>query len=95
MPIRKNWRAFARGLEPARPVVPMHPRAFALSNAGEAGRNKKPLGSDEPRGQLNAWQCPTFAWEPTLSSALNSFTSEFGMGSGGSRSLWPPGKPKY
>lgn len=30
---------------------------------------------------------------PVLSSALNVFTSEFGMGSGGSRSLWPPGKP--
>ena len=29
---------------------------------------------------------------PTLSSALSSFTSEFGMGSGGSHSLWPPGK---
>lgn len=29
---------------------------------------------------------------PILSSALNVFTSEFGMGSGGSRSLWPPGK---
>ena len=29
---------------------------------------------------------------PTLSSALNVFTSEFGMGSGGSRSLWLPGK---
>ena len=29
---------------------------------------------------------------PTLPSALSSFTSEFGMGSGGSRSLWPPGK---
>ena len=28
----------------------------------------------------------------TLSSALNVFTSEFEMGSGGSRSLWPPGK---
>ena len=28
----------------------------------------------------------------TLSSALSSFTSEFGMGSGGSHSLWPPGK---
>ena len=30
---------------------------------------------------------------PTLSSALNGFTSEFEMGSGGSRSLLPPGKP--
>ena len=28
----------------------------------------------------------------TLSSALSVFTSEFGMGSGGSRSLYPPGK---
>jgi hypothetical protein len=28
----------------------------------------------------------------TLSSALSVFTSEFEMGSGGSRSLWPPGK---
>ena len=30
--------------------------------------------------------------EATLPSAQNVFTSEFGMGSGGSRSLWPPGK---
>ena len=29
---------------------------------------------------------------PTLSSALNGFTSEFEMGSGGSHSLLPPGK---
>ncbi len=29
---------------------------------------------------------------PTLSSALSSFTSEFEMDSGGSRSLWSPGK---
>ena len=29
---------------------------------------------------------------PTLSSALSGFTSEFGMGSGGSHSLLPPGK---
>ncbi len=28
---------------------------------------------------------------PTLSSALSCFTSEFGMGSGGANSLWPPG----
>ena len=28
----------------------------------------------------------------TLSSALNGFTSEVGMGSGGTRSLLPPGK---
>ena len=42
---------------------------------------------------LIAWQCPTFTWGgPTLSSALSVFTSEFGMGSGGSRSLLPPDK---
>src|SRR3546814_21169455 len=28
----------------------------------------------------------------TLSSALSRFTSVFGMGTGGSNSLWPPGK---
>ena len=39
-----------------------------------------------------AWQFPTFAWQSaTLSSALSGFTSEFGMGSGGPRSLWSPG----
>ena len=40
---------------------------------------------------LGAWQCPTFAWGSTLSSALGGFTSEVGMGSGGSRPPWPPG----
>ena len=38
-----------------------------------------------------AWRFPTFAWQTaTLSSALGGFTSEFGMGSGGSRPLWSP-----
>ena len=42
---------------------------------------------------LKAWQFPTFAWQPaTLSSALRGFTSEFGMGSGGSLSLCSPSK---
>lgn len=42
---------------------------------------------------FDAWQCPTLAWgDPTLPSALRRFTSEFGMGSGGSTALWPPGK---
>ena len=31
----------------------------------------------------------------TLSSALSSFTSEFGMGSGGSYSLLSPGNPVF
>ena len=39
------------------------------------------------------WQCPTLTWgSPTLPSALIRFTSEFGMESGGTVSLWLPGK---
>jgi hypothetical protein len=42
---------------------------------------------------INAWQFPTLAWgDPTLPSALRRFTSEFGMGSGGTTALRPPGK---
>ena len=42
---------------------------------------------------FNAWQFPTLAWgDPTLPSALRRFTSEFGMGSGGTTALQPPGK---
>ena len=41
---------------------------------------------------IGAWRFPTFAWRTTLSLALSGFTAEVGMGSGGSRSLWPPGK---
>lgn len=42
---------------------------------------------------LVAWQFPTLAWgNPTLPSALRRFTSEFGMGSGGTTALMPPGK---
>ncbi len=42
---------------------------------------------------IDAWQFPTLAWgDPTLPSALRRFTSEFGMGSGGTTALRPPGK---
>ena len=46
------------------------------------------------RVSLNGtWQCPTLTWgDPTLPSALIRFTSEFGMESGGTVSLWLPGK---
>ncbi len=37
-------------------------------------------------------QCPTRMGDPTLPSALRRFTSEFGMGSGGTTALLPPGK---
>ena len=60
---------------------------------GLAVRNKKgpPVLSERGAFGLGAWQCPTFAWGSTLSSALGGFTSEVGMGSGGSRPPWPPG----
>ena len=39
-----------------------------------------------------AWRCPTFPWgNPKVSLAQSSFTSEFGMGSGGTYSLRSPG----
>ncbi len=55
---------------------------------------KKNPGSGSSLGLgLSAWRFPTFARQPVaLSSALSGFTSEFGMGSGGSRSLWSPSK---
>ncbi len=42
---------------------------------------------------FDARQFPTLTWgDPTLPSALRRFTSEFGMGSGGTTALKPPGK---
>ena len=43
--------------------------------------------------KFNVWQFPTLTWgDPTLPSALRRFTSEFGMGSGGTTALLPPDK---
>ena len=56
------------------------------------GRTKKPPSIAFGGLDIRAWQFPTFAQVSALSSALSGFTSEVGMGSGGSRSLWPPGK---
>ena len=56
---------------------------------------KKIPGLFRERGfflRLDAWQWPTLTWgDPTLPSALSTFTSEFEMGSGGSHSLWSSG----
>ncbi len=42
---------------------------------------------------MSGRQFPTLAWgDPTLPSALRRFTSEFGMGSGGTTALLPPDK---
>jgi hypothetical protein len=44
---------------------------------------------------MGAWRCATLTWgDPTLPSPLMRFTSEFGMGSGGTASLLPPGKKR-
>ena len=41
---------------------------------------------------FSTWRCPTLTWgSPTLPSAHRRFTSEFGMGSGGTTALSPPG----
>jgi hypothetical protein len=56
-------------------------------------KNKRPSLSTEPFALFDAWQFPTLTWgDPTLPSALRRFTSEFGMGSGGTTALSPPGK---
>ncbi len=57
------------------------------------GRKKAPYGSTGLFYFIDAWQFPTLAWgDPTLPSALRRFTSEFGMGSGGTTALQPPGR---
>src|SRR5471032_204757 len=54
---------------------------------------KNPSLSTEVSHLFDAWQFPTLAWgDPTLPSALRRFTTEFGMGSGGTTALVPPGK---
>ena len=56
-------------------------------------KNKRPCLPTGPFVLFDAWQFPTLAWgDPTLPSALRRFTSEFGMGSGGTTALVPPGK---
>ncbi len=71
------------GLEPATP--------------GVTGRYSNQLNYRSalvrPKSKLKAWRCPTLTWgSPTLPSALFRFTSEFGMESGGSKTLWSPSK---
>ena len=42
---------------------------------------------------ISVWKWPTLTWgDPTLPSARLRFTSEFGMGSGGTTMLWFPDK---
>ena len=87
---------------PQKAIFLSRPQRFLAEKASRmrniASKNNKKTGKKKPKTiilgfNLSAWQFPTFAWQTaTLSSALNGFTSEFGMGSGGSRSLWSPSK---
>ena len=75
-----------------------NPLPADLSYSGERSptdnrQNKKLSLSTELSALFDAWQFPTLTWgDPTLPSALRRFTSEFGMGSGGTTALKPPGK---
>ncbi len=64
-----------------------------LSPAAGKTQSKKPRTIRYGVLLIDAWQFPTLTWgDPTLPSALRRFTSEFGMGSGGTTALKPPGK---
>ena len=71
-PIGMKGLAEWTGLEPATPCV--------------TGRYSNQLNYHSAK--CSNWQCPTLTWEyPTLPSALQHFTSEFGMDSGGTIAL--------
>ena len=75
--INKLWYELAEwtGLEPATPCV--------------TGRYSNQLNYHSAKN--DDWQCLTLTWgNPTLPSALQHFTSEFGMVSGGSIALSLP-----
>ena len=68
-----------------------HPQGEGESEGKTKAKNPAPYGTGF--FLINAWQFPTLTWgDPTLPSALRRFTSEFGMGSGGTTALKPPGK---
>ena len=65
----------------------------AYRHAGRTTETQKAHPAGWALHLFDAWQFPTLTWgDPTLPSALRRFTSEFGMGSGGTTALRPPGK---
>ncbi len=54
--------------------------------------NRCPVGSDDKNAKSPSVRMGSSRGDPTLPSALRRFTSEFGMGSGGTTALVPPGK---
>ena len=68
----------------------------ACRHAGRTTETQKAHPAGWALHLFDAWQFPTLTWgDPTLPSALRRFTSEFGMGSGGTTALVPPGKFCY
>ncbi len=81
-------QAGERSAAPVSAAPPGVPSCLATKH-----KNKRPSLPTEPFVLFDAWQFPTLTWgDPTLPSALRRFTSEFGMGSGGTTALSPPGK---
>ena len=73
--------------------VPFVLLSFRVASDLIAKKTKAPYFRTGLLSFFDAWQFPTLAWgDPTLPSALRRFTSEFGMGSGGTTALVPPGK---
>ena len=64
---------------------------FPFRQGKKSGQKKSPAFSGRKKRGLLLWQRPTLTGPVVpLPSALESFTSGFGMGPGGSSLLWPP-----
>ena len=76
-------------------VRPIASDSRSLSCPALFCRQKKTLTGVPVRVfRIRAWRWPTLTWgDPTLPSARLRFTSEFGMGSGGSTALLSSSKP--
>ena len=80
------------GCESVAPVSAAPP-GETYRHAGRTTETQKAHPAGWALHLFDAWQFPTLTWgDPTLPSALRRFTSEFGMGSGGTTALRPPGK---
>ncbi len=102
-----GWPSALLIIEPTNSLVALHLPGLHSSGSHRTRRPDKakppsgiffaPMQKGHPSGWPSAlfdvWQFPTLAWgDPTLPSALRRFTSEFGMGSGGTTALLPPDK---
>ena len=98
--MERTWRNFRRrrccalcpGYAFVAPVSAAPP-GETCRHAGRTTETQKAHPAGWALHLFDAWQFPTLTWgDPTLPSALRRFTSEFGMGSGGTTALRPPGK---